>query len=140
MFRHLKNNFMQAFTGVFVWIILLITIFIKPQTVTLIFIWKMLAISAVASLVFGVLYTYLWSYSTNKAGINIIISSIFNFAAGQIGIYLFSRDMFLWLMNYTPIILIVTFFGHVIGFYFYSKYENKKSADRLNILLDQKRV
>lgn len=135
MFKQLKNNFTQAFGSTLVWIIILVTIFIKPQAISLTYLWSLIAIATIVSIVFGVLYTYLWNYSTYKATTNIIITSVLNFIAGMASLYLFSSDMFFWILPYAPFIVIITLIGHIIGFYLYSKVEKKKSAKQLNDLL-----
>jgi len=140
MFKQLRNNFTQAFGGTLVWILILVTLFVKPQTVALLQVWSMVAIAAMMALVFGVIYTYLWKYSTNKASTNIVISSALNVVTGLLSVYLFSREMFDWILPYAVYIAIATVLGHVLGFYFYAKAERRKSAGQLNELLENSKA
>lgn len=138
MFKHLKNNFIQAFGITFVWLIILITLFLRPKSISLDYLWGLIAIAAILSLTFGVIYTYLWEYSTFKASINVIISTTLNAIASFTCLYLFSSEMFSIVLPFAPYIIALTLLGHIIGFYLYSKVENRKLAKEINISLATK--
>ncbi|MGX6978022.1 hypothetical protein ACWN8V_01925 [Vagococcus elongatus] len=139
MFKHLRNNFTQAFGGTLIWLIILITVFITPKNITLIFLWRLIGIALILAIIFGVIYTYLWEYSIFKASTNIIISTVINVLAGFGSVYLFSSEMFSRLIAYTPYILVTTLIGHIVGFYLYSKFSNKKLAKDINMKLEMKK-
>lgn len=132
MMKELKNSFMQAGFGTLLWISLLGMLFIGNQTIRVFDLWRVMGIGTIAALVFGIVYPYLWNYSTFKASTNILISTIFNVTAGFSCLYLFSPEMFKMVFPFSWAVVILTLVGHIIGFYFYSKVENKKIADELN--------
>jgi len=78
----------------------------------------------------------LWNYSTLKVTTKITISTLLNFCCGMGSVYLFSPKVFEFIKPYLLLILVLTLIGHIIGFYFFSKYENKKIADSLNRSLE----
>lgn len=132
MRKELKNSFMQAGFGTLLWISLLGMIFIGNQTIRVFDLWRVMGIGMIAALVFGIVYPYLWNYSTFKASTNILISTVFNVIAGFSCLYLFSLEMFILVFPFSLAIVILTLVGHIVGFYFYSKIENKKIAGELN--------
>ncbi len=137
MFNQLKNQFFQSFTLSFVWLLILVGIFFKPASVSLLFIWKIVLIAGLLAMVFGVLYEYFWKYATTKARTNVIITSGINFITGYLCVYLFSTSMFEVILPYAWAVLTVTIIGHTFGFYVYSKYEAKNSSKALNALLGE---
>lgn len=132
MFKHLRNNFLQAFGGTLLWVIILVTLFSNQKSIPTSYLWNIVGVALIFSVVFGVLYTYLWEYSVSKAAVKIIISSAFNVIGGLCGLYLFSQSMFSYVVPYVPYIIIITLVGHYIGFYIYSKLENQKLAREIN--------
>lgn len=132
MMRHLKNNFMQAAFGSTVWGALLTLLFTNQTTVPVSFIWRLLAIGSLLGLVFGVIYPYLWEYSVFKARVNILLSTLFNTLCGFAVIALYSAELFSRIQPFFLPILLITLIGHLIGFYFYSNYTNRKLAAALN--------
>ncbi|GIN96897.1 hypothetical protein J6TS1_27670 [Siminovitchia terrae] len=133
MIKDLKNNFLQvSFLGM-IWIVFLITIFnLHEEIVPFLYIWNLIGISILMGIVFGIAYPYLWNYSTFKVTTKIIISTFLNFFCGIESVYLFSPKVFEFVKPYLLLILLITLIGHIIGFYFFSKYENKKIAESLN--------
>ena len=134
MITQLKNNFMHISFFTIVWVMLLITVANLNMTVTITYFWNLIAIGAIVGIVFGVIYPYVWNYSTSKAPINIVICTILNVCMQFATVYLFSQDMFLFIKPYALGIIAITFIGHLIAFYFYKKVQNQKMADELNQL------
>ncbi|MHC5228452.1 hypothetical protein ACYSNW_09265 [Enterococcus sp. LJL99] len=132
MKTELKNNFMQATLGTIIWITLLTTLFANPSTLTILAFWKLIAIGSILGLIFGVIYPFLWNYSTFKSLTNILISTLVNSIGGLLSLYLYSYDLFSFIRPYIFGIVLLTLVGHSIGFYFYSKVENRKLARELN--------
>ncbi|MCU9814527.1 hypothetical protein [Paraclostridium sp. AKS73] len=81
------------------------------------------------------MYPALWNFSSLKAFNKIAISSVINTLGGIIAVWLFSQDMFIFIKPWILEIFILTIIGHVIGFYFYSKWDNTKTSKELNNLL-----
>ncbi|MGG5329516.1 hypothetical protein [Enterococcus sp. AZ163] len=132
MIKHLKNNFMQAAFGSTVWIAFLTLFFTNQPTVPVSFIWRLLAIGSLFGLVFGVVYPYLWEYSIFKARTTILLSTLFNTLCGFAVVYLYSVELFSQIRSFFFPVLLLTLIGHLIGFYFYSNYTNRKLAAALN--------
>ncbi|MFJ7732232.1 hypothetical protein ACIQXF_10105 [Lysinibacillus sp. NPDC097231] len=137
MIKDLKNSFLQvSFLGM-IWIVFLITIFnLHEETVRFLYIWNLIGISILMGIVFGIAYPYLWNYSTFKVTTKITISTFLNFFCCIESVYLFSPKVFEIIKPYLLLIVVITLIGHIIGFYFFSKYENKKIADSLNKALE----
>lgn len=132
MINELKNNFTQTTLGAIIWLAILRTLFNFQETTALNPIWTVITIGLIFGLIFGIVYPFLWSYSTFKASLNITISTVFNTIGGLLAVYLFSPGMFNFIKPYVIGIVILTLLGHTIGFYFYSKFENRKLAAELN--------
>lgn len=135
MFKKLKESFIQAFGGVILWVVVLVTLFTRESTINVLFLWNIVAIALIASSLFGVGYAYIWNYATTKASTNVVICTVLNATASFSCLWLFSSELFMWILPYAPLIVLATFIGHIIGFYFYSKFENHKCADQLNEVL-----
>ncbi|MGM0168122.1 hypothetical protein IGI39_003134 [Enterococcus sp. AZ135] len=134
MFKQLKNNFFQAAFGSLIWITFLCSITDFFSRVPFSYIWHLIGIGVLMGLVFGVIYPYLWNHSTLKASTNIIICTLVNTLCGYAGIYLYSTQMFALIRPFAIGVLVLTLILHIIAFYFYSKYDNKKMAASLNQL------
>lgn len=134
MINHLRHSFIQVAFGSIIWVFLLSSLAYTGLNIPFNYVWNLLGIGVISRVIFGIVYPYLWGYSTFKASINIMLSTIINSFGGFIVIYLFSVDMFNMIREYMIIIVLLTLIGHIIAFYFYSKYENKKLADSLNNL------
>ncbi|URZ86958.1 hypothetical protein [Floricoccus penangensis] len=134
MIKELKGNFFQITSIMIIWVYFLST-FSKIGKVDYSFFGRIILIGLLFGLTFGVIYTYLWKYSTFKAITNIIISSLVNLFCGLLSVYLFSKEMFNFIFPYIYVMVIIVFIGHIIGFYFYSKHENKVISDELNKVL-----
>ncbi|MGA3602952.1 hypothetical protein [Lysinibacillus agricola] len=132
MINDLKNNFFQAAFGSTLWVALLATLFNYQNNVEFMNIWNLLGIGGLLGLVFGVIYPYLWNYSTFKASINILLCTVLNLLCGYLCLYLFSNEMFNMVKPYFIGVFLLTLVGHILGFYFYKRYENNKLVNSLN--------
>ena len=135
MIKQFKSSFFQTFSITFIWILLLISIFLRDITFSVSYTWNLVGISAIFAIIFGVMYPALWNFSSLKAINKIAISSVINTLGGIIAVWLFSIDMFNVIKSWILAIFVLTIIGHVIGFYFYSKWDNDKSSKELNNLL-----
>lgn len=137
MINDLKNSFLNVSFMVLIWIVFLITIFnLHEEIVNFLYMWNLIGISVLMGIVFGIAYPYLWNYSTLKVTTKITISTLLNFCCGMGSVYLFSPKVFEFIKPYLLLIFVLTLVGHIIGFYFFSNYENKKIADSLNRSLE----
>ena len=137
MINDLKNSFLNVSFMVLIWIVFLITIFnLHEEIVNFLYIWNLIGISVLMGIVFGIAYPYLWNYSTLKVTTKITISTFLNFFCCIGSVNLFSPKVFEFIEPYLLLILVLTLIGHIIGFYFFSKYENKKIAASLNRSLE----
>ena len=132
MIKELKNSFTQTTLGSMIWIAILTSFFHFPETNTQQTIWSVIGIGFIFGIIFGVLYPFLWNYATFTARIKIMMSSLINTIGGLSAVYLFSPMMFDYIKPYALAIFILTLIGHILGFYFYSSFENKKIARELN--------
>lgn len=135
MLKQFRLSFFQTFSITFIWILTLISIFFKHDTLTVLYIWNLVAISLIFSIIFGVMYPVLWNFSSMKASSKIFISSAINLVAGLSSVWLFSPYMFEIIRPWIVLMAIATVLGHIIGFYFYSNWDNQKNSDDLNKLL-----
>ncbi|WP_270942380.1 hypothetical protein [Romboutsia lituseburensis] len=135
MLKQFRLSFFQTFSITFIWILTLISIFLKNETLAVLYIWHLVAISLIFSMSFGVMYPVLWNFSSMKASNKIFISSAINLVAGLSSVWLFSPYMLEIIRPWIILMAIVTVLGHIIGFYFYSNWDNQKNSDDLNKLL-----
>lgn len=135
MNKQLKLSFFQTFSMTFIWILLLISIFLNDITFSVNYTWNLVGISAISASIFGIMYPALWNFSSMKAFNKIAISSIVNTLGGLVAVWLFSISMFNFIKPWIIGIFILTVIGHIISFYFYSKWYNDKNSDELNNLL-----
>lgn len=134
MIKELKGNFFQITSIMIIWVYFL-SAFGKVGGSDYSFFGRIILIGLLFGFTFGIVYTYLWKYSTFKAIVNIIISTLVNLFCGLLSVYLFSKEMFDLIFPYTYIMVIITLVGHIIGFYFYSKYKNKILQRELNEII-----
>ncbi|WP_315169162.1 hypothetical protein [Metaclostridioides mangenotii] len=135
MVKQLKSDFFQTFSITFVWILGLISIFLNDLTLTLPYIWKLVGISTIFAIIFGLMYPVLWNFSSMKVYGKIIISSVINISGGVASVWLFSTNMFEIIKPWIFMMLIIAILAHIIVFYFYSNWENQKISNELNKLL-----
>lgn len=134
MFKQLKNNFFQAAFGSLVWITILCSLTDFRSQIPFSYIWHLIGISLLIGIVFGIIYPYLWNYSTLKAATNIVLCTLINTLCTYAGVYLYSTQMFAFIRPFFIGVLLLTLILHIVSFYFYSKYDNKKMASSLNQL------
>lgn len=135
MIKQFKSSFFQIFSLTFIWVLLLISIFLGDVSLSVKYTWNLVCICAISAIIFGVMYPALWNFSSLKAFNKIAISSVINTLGGIIAVLLFSQDMFIFIKPWILEIFILTIIGHIIGFYFYSKWDNTKTSKELNNLL-----
>lgn len=136
MFKQLKNNFFQAGFGSFIWITILCSLTDFSSKIPFHYIWNLVGISVLIGLLFGIVYPFLWNYSTFKASINVVICTVLNTLCAYTGVYLYSTQMFDLIRPFFIAVLLLSLILHIITFYFYSKHDNKKMAAALNNLND----
>ncbi|MCM3163381.1 hypothetical protein [Metabacillus litoralis] len=132
MITHLRQSFTQTALGSILWVFLLSTIVYQGLDIPFHYVWNLISIGVISGIIFGIIYPYLWGYATFKAQTNIILSTLINSFGSLLAVYLFSTDMFHLIKGYTVLFILLTLVGHIIAFYFYSKYQNKKLANTLN--------
>lgn len=130
--KELKNQFMQGAFLTTVWLMGILTLGFGNPTVSLSYFWHIIGIGVIAGGVFGFIYPYLWNYSTWTAPVNIIVSSIINSIAGYTAVYLFSPEMFVFILPFWWGVLALTVVLHTIAFYFYRNHQNKQLVKELN--------
>lgn len=135
MIRKYANQFAWGMLGSLFWVMSLTTLFFGNLNVSLSFLWKIIGIAAIVSLVFVVLYPYIWNYSTWSARLNIIVLVLLNFVTGYLILYLYSIDLFNLVRPYWIGVLLITLILHIISFFCWRKIQNKKIAQDLNDLL-----
>ena len=134
MMTQFINNFFQTSFLTTLWVMLLITLTNFHTTISFHYVWNIVAIGVLAGITFGIIYPYVWNYSTTKAAVNIVICTTVNLSMQFLVIYLFSKEMLAVIQPYMIGIAVLTLIGHLIAFYFYKRILNKKIVDELNQL------
>lgn len=134
MFKELNNKFMRIFFITVIWILGILNIIFGSITVNLNIFWNIIGIAMLFATVFGVIYPYVWNYGTWIAPINIITTTIANLFCGFLSVYLLSKEMFVLIIPYWLAITLLDLFMHILIFYFYRKFENKRLVKKLNRL------
>ncbi|CAJ1186028.1 hypothetical protein CPR19088_GLDEOEPO_00237 [Companilactobacillus paralimentarius] len=134
MFQELKNKFMQAAFLTNIWILGILTIMFGNITVDLNLFWRIIGISLLFAVTFGLIYPYVWNYGTWMAQINIMVTTGTNILCGFGAVYLLSKGMFNLIMPYWWGIILADLVLHVLMFYIYRNYENKQLVKKLNQL------
>ncbi|RUT31883.1 hypothetical protein EJP77_10930 [Paenibacillus zeisoli] len=135
MINQLKQNFFEVFTITSLWVTLLMTLFLKDQTISMLYLWNVAGIAVISAGLFGVMYNALWNYFSLKPVWNILISSVLNMLGGLAAVWLFSKEMFDLILPWVPGMVVLSVFLHTIAFYFYAKMDSKKTAEELNKIL-----
>ncbi|WP_433751980.1 hypothetical protein [Paenibacillus amylolyticus] len=135
MMIQLRQSFFQVFTVTSLWATLLLTLFYNDQRIEMGYLWNIAGISAIAAVLFGVMYNALWNYFTLKPVWNIVISSTLNIAGGMAMVWLFSVDMFQFIAPWFPGMWLLSIVLHIIAFYFYARMDSRKKAEELNNIL-----
>lgn len=135
MMMQLRLSFFQVFTVTSIWVTLLLTLFYNDQPIEMGYLWNIAGISAIAAVLFGVMYNVLWNYFTLKPMWNIVISSTFSITGGMGIVWLFSTEMFNLIAPWFPGMWLLSIVLHVIAFYFYARMDSRKKAEELNNIL-----
>lgn len=135
MINQLKTSFFQVFTITSLWITLLLTIFYKDQSISMLYLWRVMGIAIISAGLFGIMYNALWNYFTLKPILNILISSTISIIGGFSAIWLYSNEMFNFILPWWPGMLILSIVLHTISFYFYARMDSKKRVEELNKIL-----
>ncbi|WP_433945070.1 hypothetical protein [Paenibacillus sp. SN-8-1] len=135
MINQLKQTFFQVFTITSLWVTLLMTLFLKDQTISMLYLWNVAGISVISAGIFGVMYSALWNYYSLKPVWNILISSVLNMLGGLAAVWLFSNEMFELILPWVPGMVVLSVVLHTIAFYYYAKMESRKTAEELNKIL-----
>lgn len=135
MMMQLRLSFFQVFTVTSLWVTLLLTLFYNNQPIEMGYLWNIAGISAIAAVLFGVMYNALWNHFTLKPVWNIAISSTFNIAGGMGIVWLFSTEMFHLIAPWFPGMWLLSIVLHIIAFYFYARMDSRKKAEELNNIL-----
>jgi FlaA1/EpsC-like NDP-sugar epimerase len=135
MTQQFKQSFFQVFTITMVWVALLLTVFYRDQSVSLLYMWNVVGIAGISAVLFGIMYNALWNYFTLKPVWNILISSTLNIAGGLAMVWLFSEELFHGIAPWLPGMLVLSVLLHTAAFYFYARYDSKKKTEELNRIL-----
>ena len=81
MIKELKGNFFQITSIMIIWVYFL-SAFGKVGGSDYSFFGRIILIGLLFGFTFGIVYTYLWKYSTFTAIVNIIISTLVNLFCG----------------------------------------------------------
>lgn len=135
MMMQLRLSFFQVFTVTSLWVTVLLTLFYSDQPIEMGYLWNIAGISAIAAVLFGVMYNVLWNYFTLKPMWNIVISSTFSITGGMGIVWLFSTEMFNLIAPWFPGMWLLSIVLHVIAFYFYARMDSRKKAEELNNIL-----
>lgn len=114
------------------WLTLLISIYHPTSYIMPTYLWHLFLIAVIVGGVFGVIYPYLWNYTTWGAIRNVGCATLTNFVAIFSGLGLFSNRVLKTILPFWWEILILTLVLHILMFYIYRNYQNKKLIQQLN--------
>ncbi|MEE6725427.1 hypothetical protein RAO22_08045 [Pediococcus acidilactici] len=132
MITQLKHNFFQISFLSMGWLTLLISIYHPTSYIMPTYLWHLFLIAVIVAGVFGVIYPYLWNYTTWGAIRNVGCATLTNFVAIFSGLGLFSNRVLKAILPFWWEILILTLILHILMFYIYRNYQNKKLIQQLN--------
>ncbi|MEE6674689.1 hypothetical protein ACWYVZ_05815 [Pediococcus acidilactici] len=132
MITQLKHNFFQISFLSMGWLTLLISIYHPTSYIMPTYLWHLFLIAVIVAGVFGVIYPYLWNYTTWGAIRNVGCATLTNFVAIFSGLGLFSNRVLKTILPFWWEILILTLILHILMFYIYRNYQNKKLIQQLN--------
>lgn len=132
MITQLKHNFFQISFLSMGWLTLLISIYHPTSYIMPTYLWHLFLIAVIVGGVFGVIYPYLWSYTTWGAIRNVGCATLTNFVAIFSGLGLFSNRVLKTILPFWWEILILTLILHILMFYIYRNYQNQKLIQQLN--------
>lgn len=132
MITQLKNQFFRAAFLTLIYCLILLTLFTPNAPLSVLGVWRFVAVAFISGILFGICYPYIWQFLTWPAPVNIVVTSLLNFACGFVTVYLISQEMVTVITPYWWAILAIEIIGHTITFYFYRSSQNKKIAAELN--------
>lgn len=132
MITQLKHTFFQTSFLFMGWLIVVIELFCPHLEMTPSYLWHLLLIAIIGGSVFGVIYPYIWNYTTWGALRNIGCTTLINFGALLGGLGLFSSKILKTVLPFWWEILILTLILHILTFYYYRNYQNQKLIQQLN--------
>ncbi|RRK09685.1 hypothetical protein D1831_11315 [Lactiplantibacillus garii] len=138
MYKTLVTNFIRVTLLTTLWVLLLVTLFMGNQLLSVGTVWRFFGIGGVMGLVMGCGYPVLWNVVTWPAPVTVVIATGLNVLAGYLVTALFSND---WLYQLVPFwweVALITLIGHTLFFYVYQKWQSQKMARRLNQLSAQR--
>ncbi|RAK46831.1 hypothetical protein BHU61_05055 [Macrococcus epidermidis] len=126
MIKELIQNFFQTSFLSLIWLMTITSLFNTDITVHYNYFWRLILISILFGLTFGVLYPYLWKYSTTKSNFNVFVCSTDNTFIILCSIYLYSSRLFTQVYPFIYAIVVINLILHYVIFKLYSDYLNQK--------------
>lgn len=128
MMKQIRKDFNQVTLIAIMWLTTF-TILMRGESLAT---WRLVSLGVLIGVVFGVIYPYLWRYSTFGAPWNVVISTISNIGFQMVALRLYSTTLFDVVSPYLLGTSLLTFVMHVIIFYYYTRYQNKRLVNELN--------
>lgn len=128
MMKQIRKDFNQVTLIAIMWLTT-VTILMRGESLAT---WRLVSLGVLIGVVFGVIYPYLWRYSTFGAPWNVVISTISNIGFQMVALRLYSTTLFDIVSPYLLGTSLLTFVMHVIIFYYYTRYQNKRLVNELN--------
>lgn len=128
MMKQIRKDFNQVTLIAIMWLTT-VTILMRGESLAT---WRLVSLGVLTGVVFGVIYPYLWRYSTFGAPWNVGISTISNIGFQMVALRLYSTTLFDVVSPYLLGTSLLTFVMHVIIFYYYTRYQNKRLVNELN--------
>ncbi|RAI82467.1 hypothetical protein BFS35_001925 [Macrococcoides goetzii] len=126
MIKELTQNFFQTSFLSLIWVMVITSLSNTDNLIYYNYFWRLILISILFGLSFGVLYPYLWKYSTTKSNFNVFVCSTDNTIIILCSIYLYSADLFNQISPYLFGIIVINLILHYVIFKLYSDYLNQK--------------
>lgn len=126
MIKELTQNFFQTSFLSLIWVMVITSLSNTDNLIYYNYFWRLILISILFGLSFGVLYPYLWKYSTTKSNFNVFVCSTDNTIIILCSIYLYSADLFNQISPYLFAIIVINLILHYVIFKLYSDYLNQK--------------
>ncbi|WP_240839310.1 hypothetical protein [Macrococcus sp. PK] len=126
MIKELTQNFFQTSFLSLIWVMVITSMSNTDNLIYYNYFWRLILISILFGLSFGVLYPYLWKYSTTKSNFNVIVCSTDNTIIILCSIYLYSPHLFNQISPYLFALLVINLILHYVIFKLYSDYLNQK--------------
>lgn len=126
MIKELTQNFFQTSFLSLIWVMVITSLSNTDNLIYYNYFWRLILISILFGLSFGVLYPYLWKYSTTKSNFNVFVCSTDNTIIILCSIYLYSADLFNQISPYLFAMIVINLILHYVIFKLYSDYLNQK--------------